>query len=121
MFFGTNNNPITSPTPLDLSIVSPITNNDIKIGATEQIKIKFSTPVAKESLKLELIPANEIELNFDNTNTELTVNPKDAWAFDTTYFIKISKDVKSIEGASLNEDYTYSFKTYPYSGIWWEN
>lgn len=108
---------ITSPTQTSpLTIISPISSST-ETSVTEQIKIKFNKPVDPKSLKLELFPANEIELSFDSTNTELTVNPTNAWGFSTNYFIKITKETKSQDGESLDSDYTYSFKTYPYSGI----
>jgi|SRR3989344_6342116 len=108
----------TSPSVLlpQFSVLSPLSSNT-EISVTEKIVIRFSRPVDPKSLELELIPVNDIKLSFDSTSTELTVEPTNAWAFSTEYFIKIPQTTKSMDGSNLEGDYTYAFKTYPYSGI----
>ena len=118
-FYGSkNNNEKLLPSPsTQFNILTQPIASGTEASVTEMIKIKFSKPVDPASLELELIPVNEIKIYFDSTNTELTIEPTNAWAFSTEYFIKIPKSTKSMDGSNLEGDYTYGFKTYPYSGI----
>lgn len=87
------------------------------VGVTELIKIRFSEPVSGDNLFVKITPESKFLLLFDPSRTELTISPSDAWAFDTSYNIKILKITTSTDNQPLDKDYEFNFKTIPYSGI----
>lgn len=117
-FLGTNTDPIptSSPTSVKFEILAPKSSEELT-SVTEIIKFQFSQPVNETSIQLDILPKNKVKISLDPSKTILSVEPEDAWNFNTNYFVKILKTTKSVTDESLEADYTYSFKTHPYSGI----
>ena len=100
----------------NLTIIS--TNLTAKpIGVTQTITFKFNRPVDNETLSLQINPEEDVLPLFDQTLTELTLEPSNTWGFDKSYSVKIFRTTKSKDGYSLDKDYEFKFQTLPYSGI----
>lgn len=86
------------------------------IGITEPIKLQFDQPIISNII-YTIEPQKEEKIGIGATPNEIIIDPVDAWNFDTSYTLKILKSTKSVNGQYLDKDYTYTFKTPPYSGI----
>ena len=104
-----------TPAPKLNIVGSNITNQSLR--ARDVIKITFDRPVNNESLNLEITPQEEILPSFNQSLTELSIEPANAWNYDTEYLITILKSTKSTSNLDLGKDYQFKFKTVPYSGI----
>lgn len=87
------------------------------IDVTIPVKIRFSKPVALESVIYEINPKEQVTISLDPTKTEVTFEHIQAWNFNTTYTITILKSTVSLDYHPLDKDYKTTFKTVPYSGI----
>ncbi len=88
---------------------------DQPIGVTDVLKIQFSSPVTNP--KYEILPPIPVIINKGTNSSEILFIPDEAWAFDTTYTLKIFKETVSVDGKTLDKEYMYNFKTFQYSGI----
>lgn len=86
-------------------------------GVTQFVKIKFNKPVLVESLDIKIIPEEKITTIFDSTFTELTIQPRNAWSFNSIYTIKISNKTLSQDQQYLNRDHSFTFITIKHGGI----
>lgn len=112
---STPENPLTPEGENVKILTTNITEAPLAINAP--VKFKFSKTMDNESLKLQITPQEELLPLFDQTLTELSIEPTNAWDFNTKYQIKIFKETKAADGSALDKDYEFSFSTLPYSGI----
>lgn len=109
----------TTPTITQLSDFK-ITRIDIPpqpIDLVQLITIQFNQPLFVDNLKIQINPVEEVEYTFDPSSTILTIKPKNAWNFSTTYIVKILPTTTSQDGKQLNQEYTITFKTIQFDGI----
>ncbi|WP_061250336.1 Ig-like domain-containing protein [Leptospira interrogans] len=82
-------------------------NTSIQVGFSQKLD---SSSIQSQSIQLTqgntIIPGN-----FTSTEKTLLFNPTSSLAASTVYSVSISKDIKSMDGSSLSEDYTWSFTT----------
>lgn len=106
--------PSSSKQVVQLKILS--TNIEDLMSINGSILIKFSQPVTK-NISFSIEPSATVSAQLNSTQDEVTISPKDAWVFNTSYVIKILSSTLSKQGQPLDKDYIYNFKTPPYTGI----
>lgn len=95
-------------------ILTNISKEFISINGS--IQLTFSQPVS-ENLVFTIVPKAVVQSRLGTSAYEFVIAPTDAWAFDTTYTLTVSKSNLSQNNQSLDQDYVYTFKTPPFSGI----
>lgn len=89
--------------------------SDQSVGINEPIKLQFNQPLG--NLVYSIDPQITLKQGSGSNPNEITLSPPDAWAFNTSYTLKISATSSSISNQTLDKDYSFTFKTPPYSGI----
>jgi Concanavalin A-like lectin/glucanases superfamily/Bacterial Ig-like domain len=101
-----------------LSVISTFPLSDAeKVDCTISIKAKFNEPVNETSVFSNTFIMKTGEsivsgsFSYDSVNYEIIFKPNEELLPSTNYQITIKKRIKSIDGASLPEDYTFHFET----------
>lgn len=87
------------------------------IGITDGFTITFSKPLSYIDVNISLEPKIETEFALDSSGRMLTINPRIAWDFDTTYKLTVNAQTKSQSGENLDSPEEIIFKTSGYGGI----
>lgn len=106
-----------SPIQTQLNTFRLISNNaSDQFGITDPIRLEFDQPVSN-NLVYTIEPQIEVIISPGINSREIVIEPVDAWGFNLTYTLRISRSSTSITGQTLDKAYQFSFKTPPYSGI----
>lgn len=96
-------------------IKTNITNRPLRV--IEPIEIKFSQPINLNRLAIQLDPPSDIATIFDIPTSTLTIKPRGAWRFGTTYQLTVLRATKSVTDQPLDQDYQLTFTTEAYGGL----
>lgn len=96
--------------------IKEITPSGNKALSGSIIKVSFTEPMDKDSVmeRLELIPAIEKDMVWDETNQILDITPKEPLSKATSYSVILKKGIKTLKGGVTFEDITHSFETLGY-------
>jgi hypothetical protein len=108
---STENKAAPNNSEASISIVTTNLPEDF-MDVTSPIKLQINT-AQSQKLIYSLNPEASTSSIMNTSTKEFVITPKDAWSFNTTYTLKINKS----DNPNLDKDYSYTFKTYPYSGI----
>ncbi len=100
--------------PFNVSQISP-GSNVTGVSLNTSIQVGFSQKLDSSSIQsnsIQLTQGNTIiSGNLTSTEKTLLFNPTSSLAASTAYSVRVSKNIKSMDGSSLSEDYTWSFTT----------
>ncbi len=97
-------------------IISSVPTEKI-FSVIEPITLIFSQPIKESTIFINTSPEADVLTTFNNSKTILTIEPKQAWRYGTTYTVTVSKGARSMDGTLLEQDYNFNFKTEAYYGI----
>lgn len=107
---------VPQPEPENTTVIaSNITASPFKV--TDSIKLTFSKPVPPTGLEIKLAPETPFATSWDYSGRELSIEPIDAWRYDTTYRLEINSAAGQKSAKILDKDYKYTFRTVPFGGI----
>lgn len=98
-----------------LNVQSNFDNETLDV--TESFTITFSQPVDGSTVFFDIEPEVAVSASFNSTNTTLTLEPIQAWGFDTLYTVTLSKQTTAVDGSKIDKDQVFKFQTIKYSGI----
>lgn len=96
-------------------IASNLSSEPLEV--TDSFTIKFSQPVHELNVIFKIDPEAKVSTSFDKSNTELKIEPYNAWHYNQSYTITIFKSTSSEDNQALDKDYEFTFKTKQYIGI----
>lgn len=96
-------------------IKTSITSHPLRV--VEPVEVKFSHQINLNQLVVQLDPLTDITTTFDTSTNTLTIKPRGAWRFGTTYKLAVLRVTKSVTGQPLDQDYQLTFTTEPYGGL----
>ncbi|MGQ2825921.1 Ig-like domain-containing protein, partial [Leptospira kirschneri] len=104
----------SADSPFNVSQISP-GPNVTGVSLNTSIQVGFSQKLDSSSIQPQSIQLTQgntiIPGNLTSTEKTLLFNPTSSLAASTVYSVSISKNIKSTDGSSLSEDYTWSFTT----------
>lgn len=112
-----NNKILVAPSPVQKLQVTRTNLTDRPFGVAEFVKIEFNKPVLGRGVHLEITPDTGINYQLNQSGTELTIEPKNAWNFDTIYTLKLPRATFSQDDEPLDKDYEFTFTTIKFGGI----
>jgi hypothetical protein len=98
----------TDPSPLEDKIILP----------TQKIVITLNHPLVNEpEFRHRFEPEVEHVVKLSDDKKTVTITPKTSWNLGTTYTLLIQPLAKFEDGATLEGDIIYHFKTIEYKGV----
>jgi hypothetical protein len=89
---------------------------DTPVGVVDSIVIKLNQPIPNQHPNIQLNPPLPFQISVDQSYTELSINPAEAWSFDSEYSIILPRNMFG-ETSLLDRDYEFRFTTEKYNGI----
>jgi hypothetical protein len=86
-------------------------------GVAEPIIVKFNHSFSLNDLKITLVPQVEIHTHIDSNNNQLIIEPKEIFDYASEYQLIITSSEDNKAEQNLDKDYSFTFKTLPYTGI----
>lgn len=96
-------------------IKTSITSRPLRV--VEPVEVKFSHQINLNQLVVQLDPLTDITTTFDTSTNTLTIKPRGAWRFGTTYKLMVLRATKSVTDQPLDQDYQLTFTTEAYGGL----
>lgn len=102
-------NQITQSTgKLDITAVTPNPTNNIDL--TTNFEINFSKPTTPNDVYIQSSPFTAINLLQGNTPQKVIITPQGVWTDGQNYKLTILGTTKSIDQATLQENYNIDFR-----------
>lgn len=109
-------NPSTSPQAASLEVLSHPFPNQL-MSLTDPIRIDFNAPLDLTTLTIKLVPATPYQIFPSNDRLSIIIKPVAVWSYNQKYLMVIGAGLKSDNGETLNQDFSYNFETDTYQGI----
>lgn len=85
----------------------------IAVATDQAITIPFNAEMdaASAAAAIQLVPHQDVELSWNATRTELSVQPQGLWRTDAQYIVVVSEAARTADGASLDAAQRFAFTT----------
>ncbi len=105
---------VAGPEPVALVPESLLPQNvGVGVPSDESITIPFESAVDSDAIEaaLQVLPAQNVRLSWNEDQTELSISPERLWRTDEQYLVVVPAGAAAAEPASLQSPRRYSFTT----------
>lgn len=97
--------------------ISSISLTNKPLGVIDPIRASFTDPIKTGTLNVVISPNVEFTIKANRDRTQLEITPNTTWGYGRTLTLTFKNNISSEDDITLGKDYSYTFKTIPYSGI----